>query len=56
MGKKGNSGVCLNIRKHFFTVRLAEPWHGLHREVVTIHGDIQVLGSWLWVALLEQRV
>uniref|UniRef100_A0A8C9NQK0 non-specific serine/threonine protein kinase n=1 Tax=Serinus canaria TaxID=9135 RepID=A0A8C9NQK0_SERCA len=27
----------------FFTVRLAEPWNMVHREVVTIHGDIQVL-------------
>uniref|UniRef100_A0A8C9NKZ4 Ribosomal protein S6 kinase n=1 Tax=Serinus canaria TaxID=9135 RepID=A0A8C9NKZ4_SERCA len=25
----------------FFTVRLAEPWNMVHREVVTIHGDIQ---------------
>lgn len=57
MTKKGNAGVfCLNIRKYFFTVKLAEPWHRLHKEVVTIHGDIQVLGSWPSVALLEQRV
>jgi len=25
---------CLNIRKHFFTVRVTEHWHSLPREVV----------------------
>jgi len=33
----------LNTRKHFFTVRVAEPWHRLPREVVEspIPADIQ---------------
>lgn len=56
-GQKGKYwSFCLNIQKHFITVRLTEPWHRLHREVVTICGDIQVLDNCLWVALLEQGV
>ncbi|KAK4813029.1 hypothetical protein QYF61_005895 [Mycteria americana] len=53
----------LHIRKHFFPVRVTEPWHRLPREVVESptldiiksHLDT-VLGNWLWVALLEQGV
>ena len=53
---------CLNIRNHFFTVRVIEHWHRLPREVVkfpsleifTSQLDM-VLGNQLWVALLEQR-
>jgi len=51
----------LNIREHFFTVRVTECWHQLPREVVESpsletlksHLDV-VLGNWLCVALLEQ--
>jgi len=52
---------CLKSREHFFTVRVNKHWHRLSREVVESpsleifksHLDM-VLGSWLWVALLEQ--
>lgn len=49
-----NSGDFLNIRKHFFTVRLTEHWHKLPKEIVGTftleifksHLDM-VLGKWL---------
>ena len=51
----------LNIRKHFFTVRVTEHWHRLPREVVEspslaiLKGCLDmVLGNQLCVALLEQ--
>ncbi|KAK4830304.1 hypothetical protein QYF61_009809 [Mycteria americana] len=31
----------LNIRKHFFTVRVTEHWHRLPRDFVSILGDTQ---------------
>lgn len=45
---------CINIRKHFFTVRVTEHWHRLPREVVEpfcleifkSHLDV-VLGTYL---------
>jgi len=51
----------LNVRKHFLTVMVTDPWHRLPKEVVESpslllrksHLDV-VLGSQLWVALLEQ--
>ncbi|KAK4828982.1 hypothetical protein QYF61_001638 [Mycteria americana] len=52
----------LNIRKHFFTLRVTEPRHRLPREFVespsleTIKSHLNiVLGNWLQVALLEQE-
>lgn len=59
----GTQEVPLNIRKHFFTVRVAEHWHRLPREVtespsleiLKINLDMDV-GNQLWVALLELRV
>jgi len=52
----------LDIRKLFFSVRVTEHWHRLSKEVVESqsseifrsHLDM-VLGSRLWVALLEQE-
>jgi len=54
----------LNIRKHsesLFTVRVTEHWHRLRREAVeSLLLEIfkshlnMILGSLLWVALLEQ--
>jgi len=53
---------CLSIRKHFFTVRVAEWRRWLRREVVESPSAEMLkthlytaLGNWLWVALLEQR-
>jgi len=51
----------LNIRKHFFIVRVTDHWHKVPREVVEspalvilkTHLDT-VLANQLWVALLEQ--
>jgi len=51
----------LNIREHFFTLRVTEHWHRLPREVLESpalgifksHLD-KILGTWLLVALLEQ--
>jgi len=53
--------VPLSIRKHFFTATVTEHWPRLLKQVVESpsleilksHPDT-VLGSWLWVALLEQ--
>jgi len=47
--------LSVNIRKHFFTVRVTEHWHRFPRESVESlsleafksHPDT-VLGSWLW--------
>ena len=51
----------LNIRKHSVTVRVAEHWHRLPREVVespsleVLRSRLDmVLGNRLWVTLLEQ--
>lgn len=54
MHKLKHRRVPLNIRKHFLTVRVTEPWHRLPREVVESsslkilksHLDL-VLGTWL---------
>jgi len=53
----------LNRRKNFFTVRVTEHWHRLHREVVespsleTFQTPLDtVLCSLLWVTLLGQGV
>ena len=53
--------VPLNIRKHFFTVRVTDHWHRLPREVVESPslGILKscldmALGNQLWVVLLEQ--
>ena len=52
---------CLNIRKHFFTVRVTEHWHRLPSEFVELpfleifksHLDM-VLGNWLrWHFLIR---
>lgn len=51
----------MNMRKHFFTVQMTEHGNRLHRvvaepsslEIFENHPDV-VLGSLLWVALLEQ--
>lgn len=53
--------LCMNMRKHFFTVQMTEHGNRLHRvvaepsslEIFENHPDV-VLGSLLWVALLEQ--
>ena len=53
----------LNIKKHFFTVRVTGHWHKLRKKVVeSLSLEIlkkclsMVLGNWLQVALLEQGV
>ena len=55
--------VHLNIRKHFFTVRVTEQWHRLPREIVDSPSlEIfkscldMVLGNWFYVALLSSGV
>ena len=57
------TGFPLNIRKHFFTLRVTEHWHRLPRGVVESPSmEIfksrldMVQGNWLHMALLEQRV
>ncbi|KFQ06178.1 hypothetical protein N329_09713, partial [Haliaeetus albicilla] len=40
----------LNIRKHFFTVRMTEPWHRLPREVVE-SPSLEIFKSHLVTAL-----
>ena len=55
MGTNGNTGgSCLNIRKHFLTVRVTEYWNRLPRELVESPSlEIfkscldMVLGNWL---------
>jgi len=52
----------VNVREHFFTVRVTKPWHRLPREAVESpsleifksHLDM-VLGNQLEAALLEQE-
>jgi len=60
-GKLECSRFRLNIRKHFFTVRVTQNWDRFPGEVVeSLFLEIlktcldMVLGSQLWVALLEQ--
>ena len=46
----------LNIRKHFFTVRVTEHWRRLPREVVE-PPTLEILRNYLgvvWVTLLQQ--
>jgi len=54
--------VPLNMRKHFFALRVTEHCHKLPREAVASpslailkNRLVAVLGTWLWVALLGQR-
>ncbi|KAK4826740.1 hypothetical protein QYF61_010993, partial [Mycteria americana] len=43
----------LNIRKHFFTVRMTEDWHRLPREVVK-SPSLDILKRWLDIVLSKQ--
>lgn len=45
----------LNIRKYFFTVRMAEHWDQLRRLVVESSSLDTVLSNLLWVTLLEKE-